>query len=321
MRWIQLIFRGAIDMPSISVVIPVYNSEGTIRDLCSQLLGTLKEICDDFEIILVEDCSRDRSWEMISAMAQEEASIRGIKLKRNYGQHNALLCGIRDTKNEIIVTMDDDLQNPVSEIPLLLAELEKGFDVVYGAPKKEQHGMFRDFASRVTKLALKGAMGVEIAANVSAFRAFRSHLKSAFEDYRSPAVQIDVLLTWATSRFSVVKVLHQPRGTGTSNYNLRKLAGNAFDLLTGFSALPLRLASFVGFLITIFGFLVLVWVLGRYFITGVSVPGFPFLASIIAIFSGAQMFALGIFGEYLARIHFRTLDRPTYSVHMRTNDE
>jgi glycosyltransferase involved in cell wall biosynthesis len=308
-------------MQSISVVIPVYKSEGTIAGLCLQLVEFLGGICGDFEIILVEDHSPDRSWEIITEIAKKEPSVRGIKLKRNYGQHNALLCGIRDARNDIIVTMDDDLQNPVTEIPKLLAELDKGFDVVYGYPQKEQHGLFRDFASRVTKLALRGAMGVETATNVSAFRAFRSHLRSAFENFRSPSVQIDVLLTWATSNFSQVQVLHLPRENGGSNYNFRKLVVHAFDLLTGFSVLPLQLASFVGFFFTLFGIIVLVWVVGRYLILGESVPGFPFLASIVAIFSGAQMFALGIFGEYLARIHFRTLDRPTYSVHLRTDED
>ncbi len=209
----------------------------------------------------------------------------------------------------------------MSEIPALLNKLAEGYDVVYGTPAKEQHGVFRDLASRMTKLVLQSGMGVETARSVSAFRAFRTPLREAFADYRSPTVSIDVLLTWATSNFSAVKVLHSPRIAGESNYSVYKLINHAFNLLTGFSTVPLQLASLVGFVFTLFGFAALAWVLGRYLLIGSSVPGFPFLASMIAIFSGAQLFALGIFGEYLARIHFRTMNRPAYMVREQCNTD
>ena len=210
--------------------------------------------------------------------------------------------------------MDDDLQNPVSEIAILLSEFEKGFDVVYGTPDKQQHGMIRTIATQITKLVLKNAMGVETARKVSAFRVFREELRTAFEDYRSPFVSIDVLLTWGTTKFGTVKVKHAPRLRGRSNYTVKQLLTHAMNLLTGFSTLPLQIASFVGFFFAVFGLGVLAWVLGRYALYGSPVAGFPFLASIIAIFSGAQLFALGIFGEYLARMHFRAMNRPAYVV-------
>jgi undecaprenyl-phosphate 4-deoxy-4-formamido-L-arabinose transferase len=127
-------------------------------------------------------------------------------------------------------------------------------------------------------------------------------------------VSIDVLLTWATTRFCAVRVRHDPRAVGCSNYTFRKLVRLALTMVTGFSVLPLQLASFVGFAFTLFGFAVLAYVVGRYLISGTTVPGFPFLASVIAIFSGAQLFALGIIGEYLARIHSRTMEKPTYTI-------
>ena len=301
-------------MSSVSVVIPVYNAELNLGNLYQQLMPAMEATTSQFEIIMVEDHSQDDSWRIISNLTKKDTRVRGIRLSRNYGQHNALLCGIRSARFDTIVTMDDDLQNPVSEISILLNKLTDGYDVVYGTPQQKQHGLFRNMASRMTKLALQGAMGVDAARNVSAFRAFRARLREGFKDYRSPFVSIDVLLTWSTSSFAAVTVRHEPRAAGQSNYTLRKLVSHAFNLMTGFSTLPLQLASMVGFLFTIFGFGILLWVLGRYFITGSSIPGFPFLASIIAIFSGAQLFALGIFGEYLARIHFRTMDRPPYVV-------
>jgi glycosyltransferase involved in cell wall biosynthesis len=301
-------------MSSVSVVIPVYNAELNLGNLYDQLMPAMEATTGQFEIIMVEDHSQDDSWRIISNLTKKDTRVRGIRLSRNYGQHNALLCGIRSARYDTIVTMDDDLQNPVSEISILLNKLTEGYDVVYGTPQQKQHGLFRNMASRMTKLALQGAMGVDAARNVSAFRAFRARLREGFKDYRSPFVSIDVLLTWSTSSFAAVRVRHEPRSVGQSNYTLMKLVNHAFNLITGFSTLPLQLASMVGFLFTIFGFGILFWVLGRYFITGSSIPGFPFLASIIAIFSGAQLFALGIFGEYLARIHFRTMDRPPYVV-------
>jgi undecaprenyl-phosphate 4-deoxy-4-formamido-L-arabinose transferase len=272
-----------------------------------------------FELILVNDSSRDNSWGAILELASRHEWITGVNLMRNYGQHNALLCGIRLAKYSTLVTIDDDLQHPPEEIPVLLERVSAGYDVVYGTPQQEQHGVWRDLASQVTKLALQGAMGAETARNVSAFRVFRTEMRDAFERYDGPFVSIDVLLTWATTRFAAVRVRHEHRFHGQSNYTFRKLLIHAMNMVTGFTVLPLQMASLIGFLFTIFGFLVLAYVLGRYIVSGTSVPGFPFLASVIAVFSGAQMFALGIMGEYLARMHFRSMDRPPYVVRESIN--
>jgi undecaprenyl-phosphate 4-deoxy-4-formamido-L-arabinose transferase len=157
-------------------------------------------------------------------------------------------------------------------------------------------------------------MGDQVAGNVSAFRVFRTAVRDGFERYYGPFVSVDVLLTWGTSRFSAVQVEHKPRLIGESNYTVRKLIRHALNMATGFSVVPLQLASMTGFTFTLLGLVLFAYVIGRYLISGGSVPGFPFLASVIVIFSGAQLFALGIIGEYLARIHFRVMDRPPYVV-------
>ena len=275
--------------------------------------------CAIGEIILVNDGSRDASWETIAALAVKSPQVRGFNLMRNYGQHNALLCGIRMARYATTVTIDDDLQNPPEEIPRLLAKLNEGYDVVYGTPALEQHGLFRNVASRFTKIALQNAMGADTARNVSAFRAFRTQCRAAFDTYRGPYVSIDVLLTWGAAQFASIKVRQDPRLIGTSNYTLFKLITHALNMITGFTTLPLRIASLVGFAFTLFGMSVLAFVLFRYLVAGDGVPGFPFLASVIAIFSGAQLFALGIIGEYLARIHFRMMDRPSYALDASTD--
>ncbi|MFC1688482.1 glycosyltransferase family 2 protein [Pseudomonadota bacterium] len=309
-EWVGLMESGK----RISVVIPVFNSELSLENLCDQLGAELPNIAEEYEIILVDDGSKDNSWEVVSRLAEADQRICGIRLSRNYGQHNALLCGIRAAKFDVVVTMDDDLQNPVSEISKLLDRLNEGFDVVYGTPEKQQHGLFRNLASSLTKLALQNVMGAEIAKKVSAFRAFRTRLRCGFENYSSPYVSIDVLLTWSTSNFTTVTIAHAPRVLGQSNYTIWKLVGHAITLVTGFSIFPLRLASFIGFLFTFIGAAILAWVVGRYLIYGTSVPGFAFLASIIALFSGVQLFVIGVFGEYLARIHFRSMTKPSYVI-------
>ena len=305
-------------MPTISVVVPVYNSEHSLTPLVERLKIVLTPRAARLEIIMVNDASRDGSWAVVEKLAGEHAEVRGISLLRNYGQHNALLCGIRAATGEIVVTIDDDLQHPPEEIPLLLDRLAAGADVVYGTPQRESHGLFRDLASQITKIVLQEAMGAEVARDVSAFRVFRAQLREAFATYSNPSVSVDVLLTWATTRFAAVRVRHEPRTIGVSNYTFRKLLRHALNMMTGFSTRPLQLASLIGFGFTLFGMAVLVYVIGRYLIEGGSVPGFPFLASVIAIFSGAQLFALGIIGEYLARMHLRMMDRPTYAVREQT---
>jgi glycosyltransferase involved in cell wall biosynthesis len=298
----------------VSVVIPVYRSEKILPELLRRLCGTLAAITAKREIILVNDSSPDDSWEIIGQLAAQYPEIKPINLMRNYGQHNALLCGIRTASCDTIVTMDDDLQHPPEEIPKLLAELTKDWDVVYGIPEKQEHGLLRDVASITTKLALQRVMGAEIARNVCAFRAFRREVAASFAHYEGSFVSIDVLLTWGTNRFAAVPVRHQPRAQGISGYTFRKLVAHAMNMMTGFTTMPLKLASWVGFGFTLLSMGVIVYVGIRYLVSGNPVPGFPFLASILGLFSGAQLFALGIIGEYLARVHLRSMQKPPYVV-------
>lgn len=299
---------------SLSVVVPVYNGAENLPHLIERLALLEPRFAGGFEVLLVNDGSRDASWSVVTRLAAEHTWVRGFDLMRNYGQHAALLCGVRAARHAVVITMDDDLQHPPEEIPVLLGELAKGADVVYGTPRELRAGRWRNLASVLVRIGLGTVMGAATARNVSAFRALRTEVREGFAAYRSPAPSLDVLLSWSTTRFAAVPVRHEPRRSGASNYSFLGLVAHALDMMTGFSTLPLRLASLVGFAITLFGLGVLVWVVGLYFVLGQSVPGFPFLASIIAVFSGAQLFALGIIGEYLGRMHIRMLEQPPYVV-------
>ncbi|MBN9121223.1 MAG: glycosyltransferase family 2 protein [Planctomycetes bacterium] len=299
--------------PGVSVVVPVYNSEQTLPELVGRLIAVMQARGVAFEIILVNDSSRDRSWAVACQLAAG-SFVRAVDLMRNFGQHNALLCGIREARYEVTVTLDDDLQHPPEEIPRLLDALDGGYDVVYGAAEELPHGIFRNLASATTKVALQVAMGAETARRVSAFRAFRTRLRDAFARFAGTFVSVDVLLTWGTTRFGHTFTRHEPRRVGRSNYTLRKLVVHAVNMITGFSTRPLQLASLLGFSLTLLGGVLLAVISARYVLEGSAPPGFPFLASVITLFSGAQLFALGVMGEYLARVHVRLLDRPSYVV-------
>jgi glycosyltransferase involved in cell wall biosynthesis len=302
-----------------SVVIPVYRGASTLPALLARLALVLPAAAEQFEVILVNDGSPDDSWPVITRLAETHPWVRGIALMRNYGQHNATLCGVRAARYEVTITMDDDLQHPPEEIPTLLRELEKGYDVVYGAPRHLPQGFLRNGLTKLIKIVLAYAMDVPSVRNISAFRAFRTRIRQAFGGFSSPTLTLDVLLSWGTTRFTAVPVqIEAPERT--SNYRFMMLVRAALLILTGYSTGPLRLASWVGFITTLFGVGVLIYVLVVYFSLG-SLPGFPFLASIISIFGGAQLFALGVMGEYLARMFERIMDRPPYVIAEQTGDQ
>jgi len=306
-------------MKNLSIIIPTYNSEDSLKELFNRLYIVLENLTDSYEIIFINDSSTDNTSQILDSLSNSNSTISQIELNRNFGQHNAILCGIRKAKYDTIVTLDDDLQNPPEEIPKLIQKYDEGFDVVYGYPQKDKHSFFRIIASLITKIALKTAMGVGIAKHVSSFRIFRTDLRKSFSDYKGTFVSIDVLLSWGTNSFSAIPVNHEQRSVGKSNYTVRKLINHALNMITGFSVLPLQVASIMGFVLALFGLLVLIYVVGRFLLQGSPVPGFSFIASIIAIFSGAQLLAIGIIGEYLARIHFRTMDKPQYFIRQKNN--
>ena len=297
----------------ISVVVPVYKSSDTLPLLVDEVGKVLPNVADAYELVLVNDGSPDQSWQVISELAGTHSWVRGIDLMRNYGQHNATLCGVREARFEVIVIMDDDLQNPPREIPKLLEKLEEGYDVVYGVARKRQQIWWKSLASAIVKRVIAYVMGLRTVRDIGAFKAFRADLRKSFENFRGPDVLVDVLLSWGTTRFATVPVDEEPRAVGKSNYNFFKLIKVSLLVLTSYTTIPLRFASIVGFLFTLFGFGVLTYVLVTYFVAG-SIPGFSFLASSITIFSGVQLFALGILGEYLARVFERTGGRPTYTI-------
>lgn len=306
---------------SVSIVVPVYNGEATLNELTTRIKAILAPVVKHYEIIFVNDGSQDSSWEVITRLSEQNEIIRGLNLMQNCGQHNALLAGIQVANYEIIVTIDDDLQHPPEEIPRLVSKLSEGYDVVYGRPAERKHSSWRNISSKILKSAIKVVLGAEMGSQSSAFRAFRSIMRRGFENFTDAQLSIDVLLSWSAARVTHILVDHDERRVGKSGYTLRKLMLLSFNMLTGYSTLPLRIASIVGFTTSIFGLSMFLYVVIRRLLQTTYVPGFAFIASEIALFAGLQLFAIGVIGEYVARLHFRTMGKPPYVIRDEIGDD
>ncbi|WP_061962866.1 glycosyltransferase [Demequina aurantiaca] len=299
----------------ISVVIPCYRSENSLRELVRRLLERLPEIAENYEIILVVDNSPDATYAVAHDLETEQPGlVRAVLLRRNYGQHNALFAGLMRSRYGVTVTLDDDLQHRPEEIHKLVAPLDNPLvDLVYGVPENEEHGFFRSMASRTVKAGLAAAQ-VPSAKDVSAFRAFRTDLREGFAHVADQLGNLDVLLSWTTSSIRKVEVEMDERPEGRSGYTLRSLVRHAMNMVTGYGTMPLKLVAWLGAVVSLVGFIMLFTIMIRYFFGAIEVAGFTTLASMIALFSGAMMLSLGILGEYLGRLHFRSMQRPTFLV-------
>jgi glycosyltransferase involved in cell wall biosynthesis len=298
--------------PGISVVVPVYRSERTLRELVSRISTSI--IDQNFEIILVDDESGASTWQEISQICNLNSKVHGLRLGRNSGQQAALLAGVRFAHYSVVVTMDDDLQNPPEEIPKLLMALTESIDVVCGISTEVQQSFYRRLGSKFSRGIIASLLGFSDLTSMSSFRAFRTNLRSGFDSELGPNVSLDALLTWSTSRFGTTRVNHDMRAQGVSNYSLRKLMRFMIDIATSYSTLPLRFASYIGFMTVIFGLVLMSYIIAGPLIFGIVVPGFALLASSITLFAGVQIMALGIIGEYIGKIHFRVMNKPTYLV-------
>jgi glycosyltransferase involved in cell wall biosynthesis len=298
-------------------VIPCYRSATSLPKLVERLSPVLREATAAHEIILVVDGSPDDTWAVASALAVKYEDVRAVRLARNYGQHAAIVAGVRSALFDVIVTMDDDLQHPPEEVPRLLAALTDDVDLVYAVSRREEHGVLRSLASRTVKAGLSGPLGVENAKSVSAFRAFRSFVRDSLDRVRGPHISVDVALSWATTKVTTAEVRMDRRSEGRSGYTLRALFQHAFNMILGYSTVPLRLVTYLGLATGAVGLALLGFVLVRYLTGETTVAGYTTTTAAIALFAAAQMVAIGVLGEYVGRIHSNGLGRPTYVVRER----
>jgi glycosyltransferase involved in cell wall biosynthesis len=299
---------------SISVVIPCYRSARTLPALVTRLDAVMPGLTSAYEVILVVDDSTVETWSTACELARDHASVRAIRMARNYGQHSAVMAGVRAATHDVIITMDDDLQHLPEEVPKLVAALTEDLDLVYGVAATEEHSAVRSLASRTVKSGISRLLGVKNARDLSAFRIFRSFMRSGFDSITGPDISVDVALSWVTTRVTSIEVHMADRTEGRSGYSVRSLTRHAINMILGYSTAPLRFVTYLGLCVGVGGFAVFIRLIWLYFEGNTTVAGFTTIASLVAIFASAQMIAIGVLGEYVGRIHTNGMGRPTYIV-------
>jgi len=298
----------------LSVVIPVYGSELVLPKLTAELDAVMRAQNWTYEVIYVCDRSPDQSWKVIQDLSRQFASVRGILLRTNVGQHNALIAGLTRAQGRMIVTMDDDLQHNPLDIPLLIAELEAGYDLVYTKFRKRRHPLWKVIGSKVNDLAARVLIKKPADLYLSPFRAFRSELRDEIVKYSGPFTYVDGLLLSATKDIASVEVDHHDRHAGVSYYGLRKSLSLWMKMATSFSAAPLRITSVVGSVIACLGFLLALFFIVERLAFHEFPSGWASIIVTLLILGGFQLIAIGIVGEYLGRVLITMNGRPQYII-------
>ena len=301
--------------PYLSVVIPVYNEESNLEELNRRLDTVLEEAGYSFEIIYVNDGSRDGSAEILEGFYEAgEGRVRVVELSRNFGQHMAVFAGFERVRGTVVVTLDADLQNLPEDIPRLVERIEAGYDVVGGRRVKRKDSFLRRLPSAVINWVMGRVTGVRMKDYGCMLRAYRRHVVDSMNQCQETHTYIPALANSFAKRVDEIDVGHAQRGGGESKYGLIKLLRQSFDLMTGFSFLPIHLVSFMGVLIALVGLGFGVFLLIRRLVVGPEVGGVFTLFAILFGFVGLQLLALGLLGEYVGRIYREVRRRPRYIV-------
>lgn len=304
-------------VPYLSFVIPVYGSEQVLPELVKRLdavMETMATTRRNYEVIFVCDCSPDRSWAVIGQLAAAHPWVRGILLRMNAGQHNALMAGFAEARGQVVMTMDDDLQHSPSDIPALLAELDSGRDVVYARFRNRQHASWKIWGSRLNDKVAGYLMHKPANLYLSPFRAMRAAIVRDILRYRGPYVYVDGLVLSMTRNIGTVEVEHHDRFAGDSGYSLKKSISLWLKMATNFSIVPLRLTSFAGLVLAGLGFLFAVLLVIQKFTLDAMPIGWSSLIVTILIIGGVQLVALGMLGEYLGRVLLTLNSRPQFVI-------
>lgn len=299
----------------LSVVIPVYNEQENLKHLTERLIKTCEKIKKNYEIIFINDGSRDKSLELLNQLqAKHENEIRVIHFNGNFGQHMAVMAGFEYSRGEVVVTLDADLQNPPEEIPKLLAKIEAGHDSVGGIRLERQDTVFRKWASKLNNKIRYFLTGIKMTDQGCMLRAYTRKVVDLMVSSCERSAFIPALAYTLSSNPTEVEVEHSDRAAGESKYNLYKLLRLNFDLMTGFSLLPLQIFTLVGMLISMGSFLFVIYMFIRRILVGPEADGLFTLFAILYFLIGIVLMGLGIMGEYIGRIHQNSRSRPKYII-------
>lgn len=302
-------------MSKISFVIPCYRSARTIEGVVAEIQDTMAAIPQYvYEIILVNDCSPDETFEVIKALCVRYNNITGISLARNFGQHAALMAGLRRAGGDIIVCLDDDGQTPADEVGKLLAGIENGSDVVYASYENKHHSAFRNFGTWMNDIMTRMMLGKPKELHLTSYFAAKRFVVDSMLRYENSYPYIIGLVLRATRNISNVPVNHRSREVGTSGYTMKKLLGLWFNGFTAFSILPLRIATITGVIFAGAGFIYGIYTVVKKFVNPLVPLGFSSLMAAVVFIGGMLMIMLGLIGEYIGRIYISINNSPQYVV-------
>jgi glycosyltransferase involved in cell wall biosynthesis len=299
--------------PEFSVVVPIYNEEDNIRELFARLSSVMDKM-GTYEIILVDDGSRDGSWGIIRELHKKDRRVKGISFSRNFGHHIAITAGLDHATGKAVVLMDGDLQDPPEEIPKLWERLRSGYDLVYGIRKEKKDSLAKRCTSWCFWWFINRLSGIEIPRNQTLLRIFDRKVLDALNGMRERARFIHGMIAWTGFRVFLQEVEHAPRTRGVSKYNVLKLFRLAFNAITAFSTFPLRLATYLGLLSAGVGLFYGCYFIYKKIFLGIPVLGYASIIVAVLLVGGVQLLILGIMGEYLGRVYQEVQARPIYIV-------
>ena len=303
------------ELKKVSFVIPCYNSSKTIGKVIDEIKDTMKQLVKyEYEIILVNDCSPDNTFEVIEELCKENKNICGINLSKNFGQHGALMAGFHQVTGDILVCLDDDGQTPANEVGKLLEKIEAGDDVVYASYAHKKHSLFRNFGSYVNELMAQFLLGKPKELYVSSYFATRRFVVKEMLKYENAYPYVIGLVLRTTKKISNVPVNHREREVGQSGYTLAKLLGLWFNGFTAFSTKPLRIATIGGTAFAIIGFLYGIYTVIKKFVNPAVPVGFSSMMSALMFIGGVMMLMLGLIGEYIGRMYICMNNAPQFVV-------
>lgn len=299
----------------VSFVIPCYRSEHMIGKVVEEINGAMVELSQyTYEIVLVNDCSPDNTFDAIKGLAEKYPFVKGINLAKNFGQHAALMAGFRHVTGDVVVCLDDDGQTPADEVGKLLEKIEEGEDVVYAKYDHKQHSAFRNMGSKVNELMTRFMLGKPKELYISSYFAARRFVIEDVIRYENSYPYVIGLVLRATKRITNVNVNHRERQEGTSGYTIKKLLGLWFNGFTAFSVKPLRIATVMGGVSAAGGFAYGIYTIIKKLIIPDVPVGFSALMSAIVVFGGMMMLMLGLIGEYIGRIYISLNSAPQYVI-------
>ena len=301
---------------NLSVVIPIYNSSTIISKLTTSLIEEIKKIkkVSSYQVILVNDCSDDDSWNEIIKICSKETFVTGINLMKNYGQHNAIMAGMHSADGDYIITMDDDFQHSPKEIKKLLDKIEEGFDVCYTNYTNNKYSKLKIFSSWLNNKISNFLLNKPRDIYLSSFKCFTKKVSEEIKKYDGPFVYIDGLIFDITNNVSSIDIEHLKRMTGKTNYNIFKLISLWLSVLTNFSIVPLRISTITGFFMTFASFCSILFIIIIKLLDPSIVAGWASIISVLLFFSGLQFVVLGLLGEYIGRSYLNLNKKPQFIV-------